>query len=243
VTTLVINPNRVTANTELVQHWVNRWFGDNQVLVVNPDWGPEELAGEWETQLSATAVLDKVATLDIDQLGIDGIVMAGFAEPGVEALREVVPVPVVDITESGPMAAMLTGRRYGIITSSHAAIPIVDDRLVALGLHPRCNTVVAAGLGVPEMMADRRATAERVISVGQELLHRHHCASIVLGCGGFTGLAAEISGQLGVPVIEPVRAAVELVRGLTGIGAAAPATTPTPRHIENWPLSHKPIPA
>ncbi|WP_051027121.1 aspartate/glutamate racemase family protein [Nocardia higoensis] len=233
MTILVVNPNRIDANTRHVQAAADQWFPDLDVRVVNPLWGPAELPGELEAQLSATGVLDRVLRYDGE---LTGVVMAGFAEPGVEALRESVPVPVVDITEAGPLTGLLLGRRYGIITSSYGVIPLVEDRLITLGLAGRCAGVVATGLGVPEMMRDRAATADRLVELGQDFLARHTCSALVLGCGGFTGLGEEVSQRLGVAVVEPVRAAIALVLALGSAGIGASAVPATGTAIDDWAL-------
>jgi allantoin racemase len=44
------------------------------------------------------------------------------------------------------------------------------------------------------------------------------CGAIVLGCGGMADLAAHLSQELGIPVIEGVSVAVKLVEVLVSLG-------------------------
>lgn len=43
------------------------------------------------------------------------------------------------------------------------------------------------------------------------------CGAIILGCGGMTDLATDISDQLGIPVIDGVSAAVKFIEALVGL--------------------------
>ena len=49
-------------------------------------------------------------------------------------------------------------------------------------------------------------------------LDEHHAEAIVLGCAGMADLAASLSAEFGVPVIDGVAAAVVLAEGLAAAG-------------------------
>ena len=49
-------------------------------------------------------------------------------------------------------------------------------------------------------------------------LEDDHAEAIVLGCAGMADLAASLSAEFGVPVIDGVAAAVVLAEGLAAIG-------------------------
>ncbi|MEO8883208.1 MAG: aspartate/glutamate racemase family protein, partial [Devosia sp.] len=49
-------------------------------------------------------------------------------------------------------------------------------------------------------------------------IQEDHAEAIVLGCAGMADLAAELSRQHGLPVIDGVAAAVKLAESLVGLG-------------------------
>ena len=50
--------------------------------------------------------------------GHDAVVIAAFGDPGLQALREVLPMPVTGLTEAALMSACLLGQRFSIIAIS-----------------------------------------------------------------------------------------------------------------------------
>ena len=64
---------------------------------------------------------------------------------------------------------------------------------------------------------DPEATLDRLVQVGERLRDTDGAEVIVLGCTGMTRHRAPLQSALGVPVVDPVRAAVE---------AAVDAVTP-----------------
>ncbi|MGF1575412.1 MAG: aspartate/glutamate racemase family protein, partial [Cyanophyceae cyanobacterium] len=60
--------------------------------------------------------------------------------------------------------------------------------------------------------------------VAEQVLVRLCPDVLVLGCAGMTGMAQSLTAKLGIPVIDPVVAAISLALGLVGlISSEAPA--------------------
>ncbi|ELP61892.1 hydantoin racemase [Streptomyces turgidiscabies Car8] len=180
---------------------------------LTPAWGPESAEGWLDSYLSAAAVLDTLRTYEGP---CDAVVMAGFGEHGREGVRELMDVPVVDITEAAAHLACLLGRRYGVVTTLERSCGQIEDSLDTAGVGRNCAAVVGTGLGVLELGDDRRteeafvAAAERAVAAGAEVL--------VLGCAGMTGLQRAVGEKLGLPVVDGVGAAVKLAESLVTLG-------------------------
>jgi allantoin racemase len=184
------------------------------VTGLTPAWGPASAEGWLDSYLSAAAVLDALRTYDGPPY--DAVVLAGFGEHGREGVRELVDVPVVDITEAAAHLACLLGRRYGVVTTLERSCGQIEDSLELAGVGRNCAAVVAAGLGVLDLGDPDRtqtaflAAAERARRAGAEVL--------VLGCAGMTGLERAVGERLGLPVVDGVAAAVKLAEALAGLG-------------------------
>ncbi|MFJ2258278.1 aspartate/glutamate racemase family protein [Streptomyces sp. NPDC087844] len=183
------------------------------VLGLTPAWGPESAEGWLDSYLSAAAVLD---TLRRYEGPYDAVVMAGFGEHGREGVRELVDVPVVDITEAAAHLACLLGRRYAVVTTLERSAGQIEDSLCTAGVARNCAAVVGTGLGVLDLGDQERteaafvAAAERARDAGAEVL--------VLGCAGMTGLQRAVGEKLGLPVVDGVGAAVKLAESLVSLG-------------------------
>ncbi|CAL9605417.1 Hydantoin racemase [Streptomyces sp. enrichment culture] len=187
------------------------------VTGLTPGWGPESAEGWLDSYLSAAAVIDTLRSYDGPPY--DAVVLAGFGEHGREGVRELVDVPVVDITEAAAHLACLLGRRYGVVTTLERSRGQIEDSLETAGVARNCAAVAGTGLGVLDLddgertRAALRAAAERVRAAGAEVL--------VLGCAGMTGLrrsVASVGEELGLPVVDGVAAAVRLAESLVALG-------------------------
>jgi allantoin racemase len=63
--------------------------------------------------------------------------------------------------------------------------------------------------------ADARASIAKACAAARDA---DGCDVIVLGCAGMTDLAASVSGELGIPVVDGVAAAVKTVESLVALG-------------------------
>ncbi|MFI9174938.1 aspartate/glutamate racemase family protein [Streptomyces lincolnensis] len=211
---VVTNCNTTQEMTEEIVRGARAAAGPGTTVTgLTPSWGPESAEGWLDSYLSAAAVIDLVRTYDSPY---DAVVMAGFGEHGREGVRELVDVPVVDITEAAAHLACLLGRRYGVITTLERSCGQIEDSLELAGVGRNCAAVVGTGLGVLDLGDAARTeaafltAAERACAAGAEVL--------VLGCAGMTGLQRVVGEKLGLPVVDGVAAAVKLAESLVTLG-------------------------
>jgi len=195
------------------------------ILALTPTWGVRAAEGFYDSFLSAASVLDLLASWDGEA---DAVVMAGFGEHGREGARQLLDIPVVDITEAGAMFANLVAYEYGVVTTTGPTVPQIRQSLAAAGLSQRCVGVRATGLGVLELDLREERTVAAFVAQGRALIELG-AEAIVLGCAGVAGLQGELLAALGIPVIDGVGAAVSLCEdlvhhrlGTSKIGAFAP---------------------
>lgn len=212
---VVTNCNTTQEMTEEIVRGARAAAGPGTTVTgLTPAWGPASAEGWLDSYLSAAAVLDTLRTYD--GAPYDAVVMAGFGEHGREGVRELVDVPVVDITEAAAHLACLLGRRYGVVTTLERSCGQIEDSLETAGVARNCAAVVGTGLNVLDLGDDERtetaflAAAERACAAGAEAL--------VLGCAGMTGLQRVVGEKLGLPVVDGVAAAVKLAESLVALG-------------------------
>ncbi|MER7476578.1 aspartate/glutamate racemase family protein [Streptomyces sp. NPDC126510] len=212
---VVTNCNTTQEMTEEIVRGARAAAGPGTIVTgLTPAWGPASAEGWLDSYLSAAAVLDTLRTYDGPPY--DAVVMAGFGEHGREGARELVDVPVVDITEAAAHLACLLGRRYGVVTTLERSCGQIEDSLATAGVARNCAAIVGTGLNVLDLGDAERtetaflAAAERACAAGAEVL--------VLGCAGMTGLQRVVGRKLGLPVVDGVSAAVRLAESLVALG-------------------------
>lgn len=214
-TILAVNCNTDSAMTDAIVR-VGRGAASpgTRIVGVTPAWGPSSAEGYVESFATAVAGMDAVLA---HPEPFDAIVMAGFGEHGREGMRQLVPQPVVDITEAGAFTACLLGHRFGVLTTVGSAIASIEDSLGSMGILSRCRGIRAAGVPVSAITDDVEGTAEALEDTARALLF-DGVDVVVLGCAGFAGLDAALERRLGVPVVDGVAAAVRLAESLVALG-------------------------
>lgn len=228
----VINPNTSRAMTEAIGRTAREVAGPGvRVLAVTSAMGPASIESHYDEALAVPGLL--AAVRDGEVAGADGHVIACFGDPGLAAAREIATGPVVGLAEAAMHTATFLGRTFSVVTTLSRTVGHTRDLVRAYGFGQACAGVHACGVPVLDLeSADARASIAKACAVAKDA---DGCDVIVLGCAGMTGLAAAISAELGVPVIDGVAAAVKTVESLLALGLATSRrdeyATPPPKPV------------
>lgn len=153
---------------------------------------------------------------------VDGILVCCFSDhPLVNMLREqdqTVSIPVMGIFEVGIHAALMMGKKFGIVTTNY----VWEDMLTAsvensgMGKESRFAGVVATGLGVLELETKpREEVLSRLRECGMRLVRRG-AKCILLGCAGMAVFEEGLLDMLppDVKVIDGVKYGICLLAAL-----------------------------
>lgn len=233
---LVVNVNTTESMTQSIAAAARAVAAPGtEIIGLTPSVGADSVEGNFESHLAAVAVMSAVTTYPQP---FDAVVQAGFGEHGKEGLMELLDVPVVDMTEAAAHLAMLLGYRFGVVTTLDRTVPLIEQRLATFGLDTHCASVRSTGLGVLEL-EDADAARRAVAAQARAAVEEDRAEVIVLGCGGMAGLDAQLSGELGVPVVEGVAAAVALAQDLVELGLSTSKVrtyaAPRPKTVRAWP--------
>lgn len=140
--------------------------------------------------------------------GFHGIVVAAFGDPGVEALRDRVGIPVVGIAEASMAEAAALGARFSVVTTT----PHLHDTIRATATrygHAERFVSVRFTLGEPSsLMAAPRHLKKALLRAAEDAIRLDGAEIIIIGGGPLATVARAIAKILPVPVVEPVPAAV-----------------------------------
>ncbi|HEY6296824.1 MAG TPA: aspartate/glutamate racemase family protein [Streptosporangiaceae bacterium] len=236
---IVVNVNTSESMTEVIAAGARRYASaGTRTEVLRPYFGPEAVDCNFESYLSAVAVMDRVLAYGEPY---DAVVLAGFGEHGRDGLQELIAQPVVEICEASAHVAMLIARSFSVVTTLPRSVPAIEDRLKLAGLLDRCASVRACGLSTLEVDADPQAAIRGIVGEAKLAVERDRAEAICLGCAGLAGLEEAITAELGVPVVDGIGAAVRLAEALVGLGLATSKVCtyapPDRKQVTGWPLS------
>jgi allantoin racemase len=236
---LVVNVNTSESMTGVIGESARRYASPGtEIVALTPYFGAEAVDCNFESYLSAVAVMDRVLAYDGPY---DAVVLAGFGEHGRDGLAELIEAPVVEICEASAHVAMMIGRAYSVVTTLRRSVPAIEDRLRLAGLWDRCASVRASGMSTLEVDADPAGAVRAVVAEAREAVTADGAEVICLGCAGMAGLEEAITTELHVPVIDGVGAAVRLAEAIAGLGLTTSKVStyapPEPKEIIAWPLS------
>lgn len=205
----VISPNTSASFLEGQKRELNDL---SHVQVVGITRGPESLECFYDDVLAAPQIVELVKTAERD--GFDAVVISCFFDPGLQAAREVVSIPVTSAGESSLHLACSLGHRIGVVTTLDSSIPVIIDLVRRLALQDHIASVRATSLGVLELDAGER-TLTALLNESLACLREDKADVIVLGCTGMAETAVSLQDRIraagfDVPVVDPLRAAVQL---------------------------------
>src|SRR5499427_5928562 len=235
---IVVNVNTSQTMTESIDDAARRYAAaGTEVVTLQPYFGAEAVDCNFESYLSAVAVMDRVLAYDEPY---DAVVLAGFGEHGRDGLAELIEQPVVEICEASAHVAMMIGRSYSVVTTLQRSVPAIEDRLRLAGLWDRCASVRSSGLSTLEVDNDPQSSVRAIVAEAAAAVKTDHAEVICLGCAGMAGLEEAITSELHVPVIDGVGAAVRLAEALVGLGLKTSKIStyapPNAKKITGWPL-------
>jgi len=149
------------------------------------------------------------ATPKIIELGrelgntVDAIIVSCAADPGVEALKKELHIPVIGAGRSAAGIARTLGKAIGVITITDDVPEVVRNNLGDHFLAWKKVKEVKTGLDL-----ESEASYGNTLNAAEELV-AEGSDTILLACTGFStiAIAPKIAKAMGVPVIDPVLAA------------------------------------
>lgn len=216
---VVINPNTTAAMTARIGATAQSVAqAGTHIIAIQPSAGPASIEGYADEAMAVPHMLEALFAEQAKNPTVAGYVIACFDDTGLDAARCVLDAPVVGIGEAACHMASLLAARFSVITTLARSISPIEHNLVKYGLASRCARVRAAEVAVLDLEDPASDAYAHISNEIRAALKEDRAEAIVLGCAGMTDLAARLSKEHGVPVIDGVGAAVKLVENLAALG-------------------------
>ena len=213
---VLINPNTTEAMTARMHAAVTSLLGEGVNLTsLTAEYGAPSIEGYYDEVFAVPPMIEMLTPM-VER--IDGVVVGCFDDTGVDALRSLLPVPVVGICQAAMQAAAVVANRFSVITTLPVSIPALENLVVRYGYGHMCSRVRAADVPVLDLEDNEDVASRLIIEQLEAALAEDGAEAIILGCAGMVDLSRTLSDRYSVPVIEGVGAAVKLVEGLVSLG-------------------------
>jgi len=203
---LVLNPNSNSSVTEGLERAVE---GQGRSLGVDIDCASLAQAPFGiETDQDIETVVPLLIREVIEQGdAYNAIVIACYSDPGLVESRAAGATPVFGIHEAALTEAESFDRPFGVLALGEASIARHLAYVRRLGKDRLHVGERALNMSVDAAANDPRAL-ERIVQTGRALIRASGAATLILGCAGMATHREAAEEALGIPVIDPVQAAV-----------------------------------
>ncbi len=210
-----IGPQEVTRRQKVLQSYA----GTGVEIAVEPTAkGPAAIESAHDAGLVVPELI-RLAPV-AEQRGYAALIIGCYSDPGLDALREMLTIPVV-----GPGAASLhlaaqLGTRISVLTPSGRGFGRVAARLRGLAIAELLASVRGIGLSVMDLAEQTPGAIDKAAEAASVAVERDGADVLVLGCMSMAflpGICEGLSGRVGVPVVNPVVAALKTAEALVAM--------------------------
>ena len=212
---LIVNPNTTVSMTEKIGAAARAVASPGtEIVAVSPKSGPPSIEGYFDEVFAIPGLIAEMQAAG----EVDATIIACFDDTGLDAARSYSPAPVIGIGEAAFHMASLIAGKFSTVTTLARSVPAIEHNLVRYGLMSRCARVRASDVAVLDLEIPGSPARARISREIDKAIDEDHAEAVVLGCAGMADLAADLSREHGLPVIDGVAAAVKLAESLVGLG-------------------------
>lgn len=240
---LLLNCNTDPGITERLAQ-AARAMCDHEIIPATARFGARYIATRAASAIAAHAVLDLLADRvgRANPEGFDAVIIACFGDPGIDAAREMLAIPVLGLADasitaalravagpihasgpSGPPAIGPKAAHVAFLTGGTAWVPMLEEFCLLRG-HTSDAIRIAAVAPTGDMIARE---PDRALALLAEAAREQVAAGagvVVLGGAGLVGLAERLQPMVSVPVLDCLRVTLELLpEAKPGTAAMQPA--------------------
>jgi len=214
---------------------------ETEISNVFLDAGPASVESFYDEAIAVPGVVAKVREAERDRM--DAVIINCFGDPGLDAAREVVSIPVIGPCEASMQLASMLGHKFSVVTVLERLIPELELHAQKYGVGWKLASARSVDLPVLDLEKGREQFVERMVERAVAAVREDGAHVIVLGCTGLAGLAKQVKVGLSkagyeVPVIDPAGTALKVAEALVDLKLAHSKKTypePPEKEIVGYP--------
>ncbi len=150
--------------------------------------------------------------------GCDAVCLYCFSDPGIDACRELLDIPVVGGAQSSVLLASQIANSFSVLTTSARRVSQKKVFLRALGADPAKLASVRSVEIPPGTAMERGAMLEILEKSARQCVREDGADAVILGCLSFAAMGRELTRAVGVPVVDPAAAMISSAESLVAQG-------------------------
>ncbi len=203
------------AEVERRQARLDAWIGPGATAEIGlPQSGPASVESRTDAALTVPELLRNAMQAERD--GFDALIVSCFSDPGMDAARELVSIPVLGSGICAMHVAALLGGRFSIMAPGKGGGSKAYENPRKYGFHDSYASTRGVGLSVMDLAKDRDGAVSRIAEIGRRAVDEDGADTLILGCMSmaFHDITEELSERIGAPVVNPVPASLGLAESL-----------------------------
>lgn len=195
--------------------------------------GAPSIEDAYDEALNIPYILAKIETAESRHYS--AAIIDCFGDPGLDAARELVRMPVIGVAQSACHLAAQIAPRFSIINTVQEFAHIDRELVVKYGVTQHVASIITIDVPVLALESQRKRTVTTLARSAERTVREDGAQAILLGCTGMSSLMPALKKQLtrsglAAPIIEPLRAAVYTAVGwvLGGLSHSKEAFMPPP---------------
>jgi allantoin racemase len=190
---------------------------ETKIDIVNIKKGPVSIECCYDEAWSELFTIREVERAESE--GYDGVIIYCFGDPGLDAAKEKLKIPVVGLCESSVHLACQLGRKFSIITVGPPGVAtgLMYKNVEKYGVLDRCASITSLGIPVLELINKKRLLGN-LLKESKRVVEEYRADTIILGCGSMLDIDKRISKELGIPVVVPAGASIKTCEALIDMG-------------------------
>jgi allantoin racemase len=208
---LVANANTTEAITETCVAAARKAAAPGtEILGATPAFGPRVISTRVENAIAAHGLL---ATLAEHAGTVDAAILAVSHDTALEAARQMMPCPVIGMTEAACLTACTLGGRFAILTLGQAGP--YEELVARHGLSSRCAAVEGVAATPQDTLRDPARVQAMLVEAIGGLAAR--ADAIVLAGAVLAGMDRVLQPHAPVPLLDGIACAVKLCEMLVAL--------------------------
>lgn len=218
---LLINPNTSAFVTETVVAAARSVASENTEIVgVTGTRGAPIISCRTENAIGAYEAIELAAT---HGEGFDAVLLAVSFDSGLGALRELLAIPVVGMSESAMLTSCMLGGKFSMVTFGTRAVALYEELVASYGLAGR----YAGTVTLPPLSEDELRNPSKIVPGLVEEIERavaeQGAEAVILAGAVFAGLTNELKTRVPVPVVDGIATGVHMAEALVALDLGKPS--------------------
>ena len=195
---------------------------DTELSHVEIDHGPASIESDYDEMLATPATVARIIEAERD--GMDAVIINCMGDPGMQAGREAVRIPVIGPCEATMHMASMLGHTFSVITVMKSLRRQFENQAKIYGVRDKLASVRGVEIPVLDLESDWNRLVQSLADEAQQAVEQDGAHVMLFGCTGMIGAAQAVEEELAdrgypdVPVLDSMVWAVKLAEAMTDMG-------------------------